>query len=657
MTLALEFNRMRDPTSVIIDRVTPIVDCGRHPTKRTVGRRYFVEADIFTYGPREVKAVIKWRHRNNDHFSETPMTLVNPGLDHWSGEFPLLENSRYVYTIEAWIDLYASWLADLKRRTQAKQPELTSELREGLELIQKAHHHAKPSTRSLLEKYMQQLRAATHSPPEALAIASSNELLENMTSLLPRMDVTHYSPALEVVVERPLARFGAWYELFVRSQGSDPGKTGTFKDAERRLHDIKKMGFDVVYLTPIHPIGHTNRKGRNNSLQAGPSDPGSPWAIGSAQGGHTAVEPSLGTLDDFDHFVKEAQVQGLEVAMDFAAQCSPDHPWVKDHLDWFYRRPDGTIKFAENPPKKYEDTYPIDFETADWKSLWEEMLQIALFWIGHGVKIFRVDNPHTKPLGFWRWFIDRIQSQHSEVIFLAEAFTRPAMMKALAKVGFSQSYTYFTWRNTKTEIVEYLRELSSSGMEEYFRPNFFTNTPDILPRVLQGAGRPAFKMRLVLAATLSPSYGVYSGFELCENEALPGTEEYKDSEKYQIRIRDWNRPGNIKEFIGRVNSIRKQNSALQDLTNLRFLPADNDQIIFYLKMTNDRSNIILVAVNLDPFHPQECTVEVPLDELGQPGGGFRVKDLLTGIIYDWTGRNYVRLDPQLEPAHILRVER
>jgi starch synthase (maltosyl-transferring) len=647
----------RDRGSIIIDSVTPTVDCGRYPAKRIVGERCSVEADIFTYGPRAVRAVIKWRRINEEDFSETPMTLVNRGLDHWSGEFSLLENARYVYTIEAWIDLFASWVADLRRRTESKQAELTSELKEGLRLIEKAHHRARSSDRSLLERYMRQLHAAAHNPMELLTIASSNELVEAMARLLPRKDSTLYSPALEIVVDRPLARFSTWYELFVRSQGSDPGKAGTLRDAERRLRDIRKMGFDVVYLTPIHPIGHTNRKGRNNSRQAAPDDPGSPWAIGNDQGGHTAVDPSLGTLEDFDHFVKEARRQGLEVAMDFAIQCSPDHPWVEDHPDWFYSGSDGTIKFAENPPKKYEDTYPMNFDTPDWKNLWQEMLQILLFWIEHGVKIFRVDNPHTKPLGFWRWLIEQVQSRHPEVILLSEAFTRPTMMKALAKFGFTQSYTYFTWRNTKSEIIEYLSELTRSGVEEYFRPNFFTNTPDILTDILQRGGRGAFKMRLVLAATLSPSYGIYSGFELCENEAVPGTEEYKDSEKYQIKIRDWNSPGNIKGFIGRVNSIRKQNPALQDLTNLHFLPADNDQIIFYRKMTKDRSNIILVAVNLDPFHPQECTVQIPLGEIGiQPGGSFRATDLLTGAVYVWTDRNYVRLDPHVEPAHILRVE-
>jgi starch synthase (maltosyl-transferring) len=647
----------KDRGSIIIENVTPVVDCGLYPAKRIAGESCLVEADIFTYGTRTVRAVIRWRRRNEAQFSEVPMTLVNSGLDHWSGEFPLLENTRYDYMIEAWIDSFGSWLADLRRRFEANQSEFTNELNDGLKLIQMAHRRSDKSERSILERYVQQLRAAANDPLRLLAVASSTELLEKMARLLPRKHPTHYSPTFQIVADRPLARFSAWYELFVRSQGSNIGKTGTFRDAEGRLNDIKKMGFDVVYLTPIHPIGRTNRKGRNNSLQACPDDPGSPWAIGSDKGGHTAVDASLGTLDDFDHFVKEVRREGLEVAMDFAIQCSPDHPWVKDHPDWFYKQPDGTIKFAENPPKKYEDTYPVNFETADWKNLWEEMRQILMFWIGHGVKIFRVDNPHTKPLGFWRWLIQEVQSEHPEVIFLSEAFTRPKIMKALAKVGFTQSYTYFTWRNTRNELTEYLTEITKSGMEEYFRPNFFTNTPDILPEVLQRGGRPAFKMRLVLAATLSPSYGIYSGFELCENEAVSGKEEYENSEKYQIKIRDWNAPGNIKEFIGRVNSIRNSNPALQYSGNLRFLPSDNDQIIFYSKMTPDRSNVILVAVNLDPFLPQECTVDVPLGDIGLKSESFRATDLLTDAVYVWKDRDYVRLDPQVEPAHILRVER
>jgi starch synthase (maltosyl-transferring) len=446
--------------------------------------------------------------------------------------------------------------------------------------------------------------------------------------------------------------------MFVRSQGSKPGEGATFADAERRLHDLRDMGFDVVYLPPIHPIGVTNRKGPNNALAGDHNSVGSPWAIGNGAGGHTAVEPALGTLADFDRFVKAAGSLGMEVSLDYAIQCSPDHPWVKEHPEWFRHRPDGTIKYAENPPKEYQDIYPIDFDTPDQQGLMRALLDVVWFWVGHGIRIFRVDNPHTKPVAFWEWLIGEVQSRRPDVIFLGEAFTRPKMMKALAKAGFSQSYTYFTWRNTKYELTEYLTELTTTGMRDYLRPNFFTNTPDILTAILQAGGRPAFKMRLVLAATLSPSYGIYSGYELCENQAVaPGSEEYLNSEKYQIRWRDWNQPGNIKEFVARVNRIRRDNPALHQFTNLRFLPADNDQILFYSKATADGSNILLVAVNLDPFHPQECTVTVAPQAAGVSAGQrYRVTDLLTNASYEWSERNYVRLDPALEPAHILRVE-
>ncbi|MGH9761411.1 MAG: alpha-1,4-glucan--maltose-1-phosphate maltosyltransferase, partial [Blastocatellia bacterium] len=427
--------------------------------------------------------------------------------------------------------------------------------------------------------------------------------------------------------------------MFPRSQGTIPGRASTLREAERRLPDIHAMGFDVVYLPPIHPIGMTNRKGANNALAAGVLNPGSPWAIGSDAGGHDAVDPGLGTLADFDHFVNAAQFNGLEVALDFAIQCSPDHPWVRRHPAWFRHRPDGSIKYAENPPKEYQDIYPINFETREQRALMEELRNIVVFWIEHGVKIFRVDNPHTKPVKFWEWLIGEVQGQYLDVIFLAEAFTRPKMMKALAKAGFSQSYTYFTWRNSKTELTEYLTELTQTEMREYFRPNFFTNTPDILTDVLQRGGPAAFKLRLVLAATLSPSYGIYSGFELCENRAVASTEEYQNSEKYEIRVRDWNKPGNIKDLITRVNRIRHENAALWEFENLRFLPADNPAILFYAKLSEDRGNALLIAVNLDPFAWHECTVTVPADLGINPSGGYRVTDLLSGAVYTWSERN------------------
>ncbi len=575
--------------------------------------------------------------------------------DRWRGVFIPTDNARYVFTIEAWTDLFATWLADFTKKVTAARP-VASDVLEGIALVKKMVADAQGTDRVLLEDALARLRVAKDGTT-ALAAISDAEISAAAGRVGRRFGVTRFEPLLELIVDREKARFGTWYEMFVRSQGTKPGKPGTFKDAEQRLPEIRDMGFDVVYLPPIHPIGHTNRKGPDNALDGGANSPGSPWAIGSEAGGHTAVDPSLGTLKDFDRFCATANRLGIEVALDFAIQCSPDHPWVREHPQWFHHRPDGSIKYAENPPKEYEDIYPIDFDTADQRGLFEELLRVVKFWREHGVKIFRVDNPHTKPVQFWNWLINEVQTTSPETIFLAEAFTRPKVMKALAKAGFTQSYTYFTWRNTKVELTEYLTELTQTPMREYFRPNFFTNTPDILAPILQTGGRAAFKMRLVLAATLSPSFGIYSGFELCENQAVPGTEEYLNSEKYQIKVRDWNRPGNIKESIGRVNSIRRGNPALQQFLNLQFLNTDNDQILFFSKATRDNKNVILVAVNLDPFNTQACTVLVPPEVAGVVAGrSYRVTDLLTGARYVWSDRNYVRLDPAFESAHILRVD-
>lgn len=461
-----------------------------------------------------------------------------------------------------------------------------------------------------------------------------------------------------LVVDRPLARFGSWYEMFIRSQGKTPGKSGTFRDAQMRLEDIRTMGFDVVYLEPIHPVGRTARKGRNNSLTAESQDPGSPWAIGNENGGHTAIEPALGTLTDFDHFVETAAKLGIEVALDFAPHCSPDHPWVKEHPSWFYQRPDGTIKCHENPPFKYEDVYPLDFDSSDSKNLYEALLAVFLFWVGHGVKIFRVDNPHTKPVAFWEWIIREVKTKYPDVIFLGEAFTRPLMMKALSKAGFSQSYTYFMWRNSKHELTEYVTELAQTEMRHFFRPNFFVTTPDVLPSVLQNAAPSAFKMRLALAATLSPSYGIINGYELCENKPMIGTDEYLDSEKYEIKVRNWDGPGNIKGFVSKLNAIRKSNSALQSLENVVFVKADNDAVLAYVRMNADKSNVLVVVVNLDPHHVQETTVHLPLDKMGLAWGAqFVVEDLIAGISVQWSEHNPVRLDPQVEPAQIFLLRK
>jgi starch synthase (maltosyl-transferring) len=643
---------------VVIEAVSPTIDGGRHPVKGIVGDVVPVEATVFRHGHDRVRAALLWKAPGDHAYHETPMVLVNPGLDRWRGELRLEQMGRYRFTIAGWTDLYASWVEELGKRVRAAYPDVGSEMAEGIALVERMLKRLRGEDRREMDGLLERLHASTGEPSRLFDAASSEHALELVARLAPRADEIRYEPELAVVVDRERARTSAWYELFVRSQGTEPGRSGTFRDAEQRLADIAAMGFDVVYLAPIHPVGRTGRKGPNNRLQAGPADPGSPWAIGNEHGGHTAIEPALGTLEDFDRFVDAAGALGMEVALDFAIQCSPDHPWVQEHPDWFYRRPDGTIRYAENPPKKYEDIYPLNFDTGDWTHLWEALRDVVRFWVGRGVRIFRVDNPHTKPVSFWAWLIDSIQAEHPDVIFLAEAFTRPPMMRALAKRGFSQSYTYFTWRNTKAELVEYLTELTRTEMALYFRPNFFVNTPDILPPILQRGGQPAFKSRLVLAATLSPSYGIYSGFELCENAAIEGREEYLDSEKYEVRVRDWDAPGNIKDFITRVNRARRDNPALQHLANLRFLDVDNDQLLAYVKGTVDDDRVIVV-VNLDPLAAQAGVVHVPPDAVGvATGERYDAADLLTGQRYTWGESNYVRLDPAAgDPAHILRVRR
>jgi len=643
---------------IIIEAVAPSVDGGRYAAKRVVGEPFAVEADIFRDGHQIIRAAVKYRRKSDESFSESAMALFDN--DRWRGEFVPTENTRYVYSVEAWTDVYASWLADFRKKVLAGR-DVRSDLQEGAALIETMVRRATASDREILGRTLQQLRTSQNGPngfATALKIAEEPQLIEATQRAGERHGLARFEPYLEVIVDRPKARFSTWYEMFPRSQSIDPKTPATLRDAERRLPAIADMGFDVVYLPPIHPIGKTNRKGPNNSLNGATNAPGSPWAIGNENGGHDAVDPGLGTVEDFKHFVATAGTLGLETAIDFAVQCSPDHPWVREHPEWFSHRPDGSIKYAENPPKEYQDIFPIDFDSKNQRGLLLELLRVVNLWIERGVKIFRVDNPHTKPVAFWEWLIGSVQASHPEVIFLAEAFTRPKVMKALAKAGFSQSYTYFTWRNSKYELTEYLTEITKTEMKEYFRPNFFTNTPDILPPILQQGGAPAFRMRLVLAATLSSSYGIYSGFELCENAAVPGTEEYLNSEKYEIKVRDWHAPGNIREFIARVNEIRRENVALQDLTNLRFLETDSDQILCYAKSSHDKGNIIIVAVNLDPFMTHYCTAVVPSEVVGAaPGQHYQVTDLLTGASYTWSDRNYVRLDPMVQPAHILRVEK
>jgi starch synthase (maltosyl-transferring) len=489
--------------------------------------------------------------------------------------------------------------------------------------------------------------------------ALAPDLLERMDRYADRSGATVSAP-LRVWVDRERARFGTWYEMFPRSAGSDPARSGTFREACELLPGIADLGFDVLYLPPVHPIGTSFRKGPNNTLGANAGDPGSPWAIGSAEGGHTAIEPGLGTFADFESFRAEAERLGIEIALDLAWQCSPDHPWVREHPEWFRHRPDGTIKYAENPPKKYQDIYPLDFASADWRALWEELLAVTWFWVERGVRIFRVDNPHTKSFGFWEWLIDQVHQRDPAVIFLSEAFTRPKVMRYLAKAGFTQSYTYFTWRNTKAEITDYFTELTTTDVREYLRPNLFANTPDILHAYLQAGGRPAFEARLLLAATLGATYGIYSGFELCENAAVPGTEEYLDSEKYQYRKRDWNRPGHLKELVARVNAVRRQQPALQSDWTLRFHPTDNPAIIAYSK-TAPGGAVVYTIVNVDPYHMQHGFVQLPDDLVRSaglgPAAGYVVRDLLDDVQYHWRGEwNYVRFDPDVRQGHILKLE-
>jgi len=642
--------------SVAVENLQPLLDGGRFPIKRIVGEDLAVEADIFKDGHDVVAAVLKWRVLGQRAWREAPMSFADN--DRWRGICTLYDEAIHEYTVEAWTDSFRSWQQEFAKKFQGGISDLQSEALEGAALVKAAAGRARDrADRTRLDEFSEEISSAANS--EIYAIAQSAELDVLMATYPDRFDAMQYDPAPRVIVDRSAALFAAWYEFFPRSAEGHVDRGSTFRDCLPRVDDAKAMEFDVIYLPPIHPIGHANRKGRNNSITSEPGDPGVPWAIGSEAGGHKAVEPSLGTLADFDWLQKQVRKRGMEIALDFALNCSPDHPYVKEHPEWFYKRPDGTIKYAENPPKKYEDIYPLNFRCENWRELWAEIKSIVLFWAERGVRIFRVDNPHTKPVAFWEYLITGVREKYPDTIFLSEAFTRPKMMKALAKAGFNQSYTYFTWRNSKRELIEYFTELTQTEMSEYFRPNLWPNTPDILPFVLQEGGRPAFMIRVLLAATLSPLYGIYSGYELCENKALPGREEYLDSEKYQFKQRDWNAPGNIKDWITRLNKIRKQNRALQLYSNLRFYPAENDAILFYAKMTAARDNIILVVVNLDPHRKQHSFVDVPIEQFGQmESDEYTVQDLLSGASYTWRGRrNYVELDPEMQPAHVFLVRR
>jgi starch synthase (maltosyl-transferring) len=669
---------------VIIERLQPALDGGRFPVKRTVGEAVTVTVDMFADGHDLIAGALKYRRipaRTDERadsakdagaaaWSEVPLTASDN--DSWTATFTVTELGEYEYTVEGWMDRFGTWLKGLMAKHEAGQ-DVASELLEGAQLAEGAVRlvRLKPDT-----THVESGSSRTDHPPdqndrllevadvlrsdrpqaERVAAARDAELRLLMNARPDRSAATTYEPSLRVTVDRVRARYGAWYEMFPRSYTPDPTRSATFREAEARLPDIEAMGFDVLYLPPVHPIGRTHRKGRNNSLTPEPGDVGSPWAIGSPEGGHTAVEPGLGTIEDFDRFVQTASRLGLEIALDIAFQASPDHPWVREHPSWFKHRPDGTIKYAENPPKKYQDIYPLDFESSDWFGLWQALRDVFLFWISHGVKIFRVDNPHTKSFRFWEWCLAEIRRDHPDAIFLSEAFTRPKVMQHLAKLGFTQSYTYFTWRNQASELREYVTELTQSEMREYFRPNFFANTPDILNEYLQHGGRPAFEARLVLAATLAASYGIYSGFELCENVPVrPGSEEYLDSEKYQIKVRDWNQAGSLRELIAQVNDIRRRHPALQQNDTLRFHATDNSALLWYSKSLGD--DRVFVVANTTPGWMQHGWIEMPIAEIGlAPDATYVVEDLLDETRYTWRGSwNYVRLAPAERMAHVFVV--
>ncbi len=639
---------------IIIENVKPLVDSGRCPLKREAGDSVKVIADIFRDGHQKITAWVAYRHQGKKDWAFMPMICTNPGLDVWESEFSVDKIGFYEYQIEAYCEDFGTWVLDTGKKVDANT-EFDSDILEGIELVKSYLLWLPKSERDYVKSLFKKLEKAKTDLDKWNLL--SNEHLVKILAENPDPASKVEGETYFVRVDRVQARFASWYECFPRSCGYEAGKSGTFKDVVKRLPSIADMGFDVLYFPPIHPVGFSKRKGPNNSLVCSKGDPGCPYSIGNKHGGHDAVEPSLGTMQDFENLVKKCAEYGIEIALDFAINCSPDHPYLKDHPDWFSKRPDGTIKFAENPPKKYEDIYPVNFESADYKSIWKEMRRIFMFWAKKGVRIFRVDNPHTKPFAFWKWVIEEVQNKYPDVIFLSEAFTRPKVMKSLAKLGFTQSYSYFTWRNEKSEIREYFEELTTPPESEFYRANLFVNTPDIFPVYLQTGGVPAHKVRAVLAATLSSVYGIFQGFELCDGIPVEGKEEYLNSDKYEIRTRDWDAPGNIKYLIKRLNQARKDYKALQEYDNLEFYKSDNDQILFYGKSLGDEH--LMATVNLDPFNTQASMVYVPINKFGiGENESYQVHDLIADKTYVWTGEtNYVVLDPHKEPAHLFVIRK
>ncbi|MBJ3774978.1 alpha-1,4-glucan--maltose-1-phosphate maltosyltransferase [Acuticoccus sp. 2012] len=641
---------------VAIEGVDPEIDGGRFPAKTVAGHPFVVEVDVFGDGHDKVSAAILWRPKGVDNWDEAPLApLVN---DRWRGHFVPTDVMGHEYTIIAWRDTFESWREEVAKKHNAGVP-IALELEEGVHLVRGSVGCGRGTVAE--QARLAELAAAMEEAGEneRFAVLMTDKTAALMRRAGRRANLSHYERILSLTVDRKAAAFSAWYEMMPRSQSGDVTRHGTFDDVIARLPYVAGLGFDVLYFTPIHPIGTTNRKGRNNSLTPAPDDPGSPYAIGSAEGGHDAIHPELGTFDDFKRLVAAAHDHGLEIALDYAIQCSPDHPWIKAHHDWFDWRPDGSIKFAENPPKKYEDIVNVRFYEGDrpLPALWRAQRDIILFWVAHGVKIFRVDNPHTKAFPFWEWMIDDVRTKHPDVIFLAEAFTRPKVMHRLAKIGFNQSYSYFTWRNTKAELTEYMTELTTTEKRHTMRVNFFVNTPDINPVFLQTSGRPGFQSRLVLAASLAGNYGVYNGYEICEWEPVPGKEEYLNSEKYELRAWNFDQPGNIREDIALMNRLRQTHPALQEFANIAFYQMWNDQILYYGKRTADLSSFLLFAVSLDPHNGQGAHFEVPLWEFGLgDDASIEVEDLVADYSFTWHGKvQHVYIDPHQRPYFIWRL--
>lgn len=641
---------------VIIENVRPQVENGQFPAKRALGEKFTVTADIFSDGHDVIKAELLITPPSSRKTVIVPMKLLIN--DHWEGSFIPDTLGFYEYTLRGWIDHFTTWQRGLRKKFEANQ-RIDVELLIGAELMEKNAASAKPTQAKKLKSWAKELRESKDDA-SGLSLAVSDEVAKLMDECYDRTHATPYSKTLKVEVERKKALFSSWYEFFPRSASTTPGKHGTFKDCIRLLPRVAEMGFDVIYFPPIHPIGKVNRKGLNNALKANPGDPGSCWAIGSDEGGHKAIHPELGTLKDFKDLVKAAESYGIEIALDIAYQCAPDHPYVKEHPQWFRWRPDGSVQYAENPPKKYEDILPINFETEDWENLWQELKSVFDYWIDKGVKIFRIDNPHTKSFNFWEWVIKEVRTEHPEVLFLAEAFTRPRLMEWLAKTGFNQSYTYFTWRQSPYELKEYMLELSRTEMRDYYRPNFWPNTPDILTPDLVHGGETAHIFRVILAGTLSSNYGLYGPvYEFGINVQHPHKEEYLDSEKYEIKHWDWDAHTRIREVITRLNKIRKENPALQQTFDVHFADSTNPSVLCYAKADEERNNVMIMAVNMDPYNMQSASVRIPIGELGIPhGSSYVVHDMLSGSKFRWYDEwNYVELNPYLMPAHIFKVEK